>query len=145
MEMRPYVPADYAGYFYHSSREEALADHPRLEAAVRRELGSDAPVFLKRACTELTMEFGDPDGWRPAAEEAALERHLTSLFADEVYGAHHSPDATRRVQRDWVLWAYRRGDRTYAKHLEDFGIFSDYVLVPGDGDAADLQFAVLQL
>lgn len=145
MEMRPYVPADYAGYFYHSSREEALADHPRLEAAVRRELGQDTQVFLKRACTELTMRFGDPDGWRPAAEEPALEQRIARLFADEVYDAHQPPEVARQVQRDWVLWAYRRGDRTYTKYLDSFDIFSDYILVPGDGDAADLQFAVLQL
>ena len=145
MEMRPYVPADYAGYFYHASREEALADHPRLEAAVRRELGPDARVFLKRACTELTMRFGDPDGWRPTTGEPALERRIARLFADEVHDADQPAEITRQVQRDWVLWAYRRGDRTYAKYLESFDIFSDYVLVPGDGDAADLQFAVLQL
>lgn len=145
MEMRPYVPADYSGYFYHSSREEALADHPRLEAAVLQELGRDAKVFLKRACTEFTLKFGDPKGWQLTPEQLALEKRISGLFSDEVYDAARSPQITREVQRDWVLWAYRRGDPAYKKYLESFDIFSDYALVPGDGDAADLQFAVLQL
>ena len=144
MEMRPYVPADYSGYFYHSSREEALADHAQIEAAVRGELGPDARVFLKRACTELTLQFGDPDGWRLTAEHLALEKRIAGLFADEVHDAEQSPAITREVQGSWVLWAYRHGDQVYKKYLDRFDIFADYVLVPG-GAAADLQFAVLQL
>lgn len=75
IELRPFVHANYGGYFYNNGLDEGLACYRKVKEDVKEYVSvgtlyspdgttTDAPaVALKRACTEFELEYGDSSKW----------------------------------------------------------------------------------
>lgn len=75
IELRPFVHANYGGYFYNDSLEEGINCYHKVKQDVKDKVSvgklynpdgstTDAPsVTLKRACTEFELKYGDSMKW----------------------------------------------------------------------------------
>lgn len=61
IEVRPFVPALYGGYFYTRSKDEGNEALEEVKRLVHYNIGENTPIMLKRYCSEFELAFGPSD------------------------------------------------------------------------------------
>jgi hypothetical protein len=123
---------EYRGYFYLDSRAEAEAAYARVGAEVKRELGDETPVLLRRACPEFRAQLEAGPRIPVPAEQEKLERILGEVFVGEVSGRRQSRHVKAHVMRAWIKAAYSCGDETYKAFTGGRDLFAFAADRPGD-------------
>jgi hypothetical protein len=123
---------EYRGYFYLDSRAEAEAAYARVGAAMKRELGDETPVLLRRACPEFRTQLEAGPRIPVPAEQEELERILGEVFVGEVSGRRQSRHLKAHVMRAWIKAAYSHGDETYKAFTGGRDLFAFAADRPGD-------------
>lgn len=117
IEVRDTVHGLYGGYFYNNGLEEGLQRYKEVRKAINEfeGLGPEVPVTLKRACTEFELACGPSDQWVITPEQLKIEEMVDKyLVKDDV--VRTQPDhVIRHVHRQWIEWAWKSGDPTYAE------------------------------
>jgi len=118
VETRKYVHGNYGAYWYNRSKEQGLE---RLEV-VRKDFPK-IPAILKRGCTEFELAYGPSDQWKLDRRTIELEEQLESILVDiwrhdglhkkKLSGKGYPSFVNENIMRDWVEFAFDRGDPTY--------------------------------
>jgi hypothetical protein len=152
IEVRPYTPRLYGGYFYTNSVEEGRDRHRQVREAVDKHISPDVKVILKRGCTEFEMSTRPGHGASPFWRYDDYSERIESIVEDRVMVPNNviasQPDyLVAHVQRRWVQWAYAAGDETYKMVTDGLDLHSAPV-VYHEGETeqvlADLAMAELQ-
>lgn len=121
IEERPHVHALYGAYWYCPVSEGlkgARELYEKVRAEVEAALGPEAPVILKRGCTEMELAHGPSDRWTYTAAHASQELQLDKVYAirrrENVQPDYLEP----RIISRWIEWAYSHGDETYLEFTE---------------------------
>lgn len=129
IEVRPYTPRIYGGYFYNSSLDEGQKTWRWVKDWVDENLSKGTEVTLKRACTEFEMVFGASNNWIISGEELDKEERITNLFErSEEDVLRDQPSAlTEEVKMKWIRWAFQCGDPTYKDFTGGESLYSETV------------------
>jgi hypothetical protein len=113
IEERDWVPRNYGGYFYCSSKEQGLIRYKQVRKAVDK-INPEIPVSLKRYCTEFEIKLGPSDKYEWAEGTENLEKHIFNAL-------DLRPLDDDAIQPDWMIahnlaawikFAWGRGDPT---------------------------------
>lgn len=119
-EIRPYTPAIYGGYSYNRGLDAGIE---RLKQV--KEFG--IPCYLKRACTEFELHFGDSDKWEYKPEWAEIEKWVDDVF-DVPKESVPQPEYLKvHIMCDWVKFAAANGDMTYKQLTNGESLYDDPV------------------
>jgi len=114
-EIREYVTAMYGGYFYTNSLEEGKERYNQVRKLVDERISPDTPVYLKRACTEFEVKFGDSDKWVVDPNEKFYSKWIDEHFEDTCFRNDYKQ--TDYIKLDtilrWVKYAAQNGDMSY--------------------------------
>ncbi len=113
IEERDWVPRNYGGYFYTSSKKEGLIRYKQVRAGMDR-VNPEIPVTLKRYCTEFEIKLGPSDKYEWVEGTENLERHiLNALDLTGLGGPALQPDyQVAHNLAEWIKYAWSRGDPT---------------------------------
>lgn len=131
IEKRDTVFGDYGGYFYCVGEEEGQERYKEVRALVDNYLSPETKVLLKRYCTEY--EIG-PGSLGPSSElpdmtddEKWLEEYILDHFPPVGFGAKQPDHITSHVMMEWIQYAYKHGDETFAEFTDGSPLFQPYV------------------
>jgi len=132
MELRDTVHGLYGGYFYCREKQQGLRRYKQVRALVNEQLGPDVPVILKRYCTEFEVGEGSqgPSDKMPdvTTEEREMEIEVEALFPRTGFGTVQPDWITARVLKEFIVYAYKNGDRTYSEFTSGEPLFPPYVM-----------------
>jgi len=113
IELRDWVPRNYGGYFYTSSKQEGLERYLQVRAGIDK-INPEIPVILKRYCTEFEIKLGPSDKYEWENGTDNLERHIfDALDLSGLSDNAIQPDyqiAHNLVE--WIKFAWSIGDPT---------------------------------
>lgn len=112
IEERPYVPANYSGYFYNDTLDKARQCKVVVERRIAADISPDIPIFIQRGCTEYEKVFPERS-WRIPQGQKEFEAELDALLVVEVNRINPPDYVVRNTKRQWVEFAFQRGDATY--------------------------------
>lgn len=121
VEHRPYVAADYGGYFYCRGLEQGRERYEDVRAAVDEvpELGPDTEVTLKRGCTEMEAECGSSENWRVTENQLhweALTERETDIKSIALTYPQPKSVITYIIRSQWFPFAHSRADFSYTRY-----------------------------
>jgi len=118
IELRPFVPRLYGGYFYNQSLEQGRECHKIISEGVHNKISPDIKVILKRACSEFEIKFGPSDKWKILPEQKEYEDKFDTLFVQDVANPAVMPEyIAANTKRKWLQFAAeaKPPDYTYLK------------------------------
>ena len=122
IEQRAYTPRLYGAYWYAPlgcSIEEAQRLAARVKAEVDKLFSGRVKVLLKRACTEMEIQYGDSDKWQLTEHDEFHFRLFDSVFA-QVPNRKESPSfRTTHTLKQWIEFAFEHGDETARKYMDE--------------------------
>jgi hypothetical protein len=121
IETRGFVCGNYGSYWYNDSKEEGLD----IKDMVKKDF-PNIPVILKRGCTEFEMAYGPSDRWGQTKQAQDLEKFLDATLIEigwdgtpKKMNSQNSPHyVIEHTKRNWVEFAYDRGDQTYKNYTD---------------------------
>lgn len=115
IEVRPYTPKLYGGYFYSGSLDEGMECYNWVREQMSDIFDPDMKVILKRACTEFELAFGPSNLWVIPDGQLDKEDEIMDLFDRHVAdNPPKQPDILiPSIKKRWVQWAFQNGDETY--------------------------------
>lgn len=120
LEPRQYVSSYYGAYFYNRSQEEGLDCKDIIQKIFHKEIGKHIEVYLKRACTEYELRFGDSSKYVIHPWQNEIENLITdSYYTDESYRWSQPQWLINHVYRLWIEWSATQGDETYKDFTGD--------------------------
>ena len=128
IEVRESVHGLYGGDWYCDSLEQGKSI---LQEVIddARALKIDAPVFLKRGCTEFEFKFGDSASWDDVVTESQrfMEKKLSNFIDTSERIAQ--PDVVKdSIYKRWIEFAFANGDPTYAQFTNGEPLYAPYRL-----------------
>lgn len=130
IEPRNEVPANYGGYFYNLTLDEAKECYDMVRKRVDERISLNIDVIIKRGCTEMERAFGPSDNWKLFDDQMEFENNMKELFEEWVYNPETIP-MTQEMEDAiifvWKQFAHSRGDMTYVKHNKGKPIYPGYV------------------
>jgi len=127
IERRQSVCGLYGGYFYTDSLEQGKHIYKEVEKRVKEKLEQDAPIILKRGCTEFEHKFGDSYYWENhvSSGQIELERRLDRFIETQEKIAQPSV-VKEAIYKDWIEFAHSSGDPTYKNFTDGQPIYPPY-------------------
>lgn len=115
IEVRPYTPKMYGGYFYNGSLDEGMECYQWVRKEMTDLFGDGVKVILKRACTEFELAFGPSNQWVISPEQLDKEAEIMNLFdRRSIDNPPQQPsNLTPAIKKRWVQWAFQNADETY--------------------------------
>ena len=131
IEKRPTVNGLYGGYFYTKSKEAGQARYKEVRKLVDKHLSPKTDVILKRYCTEFEIgpgSLGASDKLpEQTPEEIELENQIIDQFPRVGFGTKQPDHVASAVMSEWIGYAYRNGDKTYAAFTDGSPLFRSTV------------------
>lgn len=115
IEVRPYTPKLYGGYFYNGSLDEGMECYQWVRKEMSGLFDGDMKVILKRACTEFELAFGPSNLWVTPEGQLDREEEIMDLFDRHTVDNPPKQPAilTPSIKKRWIQWAFQHGDETY--------------------------------
>jgi len=128
IEVRATTASNYGGYFYCSSLPEGLERYEQVRKAVDNHvvLGPDVDVLLKRGCTEYEHACGPSDGWTVTDEQLQVEQVVERYVILDDVEVKQPEKLIHHTHRQWIEFAYQRGDQTYLDYTGGQPLFPKY-------------------
>lgn len=125
IEERRHVTYPYGAYFYCDSKDQALQRFDEVLAGMQEIFGAKhvktfsgahhkghVEVIMKRYCTEFEIKLGPSDKYERTANHDLFEEKIINAF-DMTKPNITQPDyVIEHVLREWLEFAYDRGDMT---------------------------------
>jgi hypothetical protein len=134
----------YAGFWYcplGGGLEGARELHKKVELEVKREIGFQTPVILKRACTEMEDAIGPSDGWCFPEVQHRVEDYLDSIYEVEQMITEQPEFLKVHILKEWIEHAWENRDETVREFLSDpkvsFGLVGTVTYQEGSGTAKE--------
>ena len=122
MDRRWYTPMLWSAFWYAplgGGLKKARKFYSVIAKAVKKEFKGELKPFLKRACTEFELKFGNSDQWQYTEAHRNLEALLDSVYAMDTTAKGTQLSLVRNhVMRQWFMYAHKHGDMTYIKYAE---------------------------
>jgi hypothetical protein len=117
IEIRPFVPRLYGGYFYNRSKEQGLECLKKIKRIVREKIDPTMPVLLKRGCTEFEMRFGPSDKWEIQPDQLKFEEEFKKVYVKDIPEQMEMPAYLKsHIKTRWLYWAAQHYDNTYKEY-----------------------------
>jgi len=119
-EEREFVFGNYGGYFYNRSLEAGLDRRDQV-----RELAKDIitdpeeNIYLKRYCSEFELKYGPSAYYRQPPNTGHWERIIEEKCNMIPTYTVQPEDVRRRVKREWIKFAWDRGDKAVYTFTND--------------------------
>jgi len=133
IERRSYTPpkekgSRYGGYIYSTSSEEGLERLEKIRSILsEHELLNGVESYLKRACTEFEMRFGDSSKWTVSDRQHEIENLIESLMVIDIPMSHTAKHIRDKVHMTWIEWACENGDKTYLEYTDGKPLYTPAV------------------
>lgn len=129
IEVRPYTPRLYGGYFYNSSLDQGMECYQWVRKEMTSLFDEGLKVILKRACTEFELAFGPSNLWVIPDGQLDKEAEIMDLFdRRSVDNPPKQPDnLTPSIKKRWIQWAFQCGDETYKLYTEGESLYETAV------------------
>ncbi len=126
IEIRPFVPRLYGGYFYNRSLEAGKECLKKVKKAVRTEIDPSMQVLLKRGCTEFEMRFGDSDKWKIEPEQIKFEKEFLEVYRPDMPEEMELPLYVQsHIKTRWLHWAAQNNDMTYKEFTDGVSLIGE--------------------
>ena len=117
----------YAAFWYGplGDLEGSRKLRDKVALAVRGEVGIDAKIILKRACTEMEDSAGPSERWKYPEGQRMFEDLLDTTWEVPSSGMMEPRALRVATTRKWIGWAVRNRDQTAKKYydsMQSFGV-----------------------
>lgn len=144
IELRYYTPRLYGGYFYNNSLDEGRATYERVRKAVSDHVSPEAPVILKRACTEYEMILGPSVMWHMTPKQHEIDTRLDSIIDITTPNTTGQNDeCIAQVHSHWIEWAWKHGDKTVDEYLGGERLYPA-TMTYHDGDLNEIKMDMMR-
>lgn len=104
----------YAAFWYcPPDLEEAKKLFKKVELEIKREVGFQTPVILKRACTEMEEAAGPSDKWFFPRVQHSVENYLDGIFVIHEVSPKQPDFLKIHIMKEWIEYARRNRDLTH--------------------------------
>ena len=121
IEQRPYTPRLYGGYWYAPlgcSIEEAQELGKKVKGEVDKLFGGRVKTILKRACTEMELQYGNSNEWELTEYDEFHYSLFDAMFAKVELPKEVPGFALTHTMKQWIEFAYEHGDKTCEKYMD---------------------------
>ena len=140
IELRPYVPALYGGYFYNRSLEDGKECLKTIKKEVRSKIDPTIKIILKRGCTEFEQRFGPSDKWMVELDQLKFEKEFLNVYVKDIGPKIEMPLYLKsHVKTKWLHWAAQNNDKTYKEFTNGVSLIGepDYVEYDSSSEVKD--------
>lgn len=127
IEVRESVCGLYGGYFYNDSLDQGYTVQAEVKKEVTKRLEHEAPVILKRGCTEFEHKYGDSYYWEShvSDKQIYMERRLDRFI--ETHEKTAQPQVVKEsIYKRWIEFAHASGDISYKKFTDGKPLYTPY-------------------
>lgn len=134
IEIRPYVAALYGGYFYTFSKKAGRARYKEVRKLVDEQISPDVKVFLKRACTEYEMKYGDSSKWELNPREREISAWIDKNFDEKLLSGAAEQWGELKIDtaERWIEYAATNADKTYLELTDGEPMYDPPVIYAGE-------------
>lgn len=126
IELRPFVPRLYGGYFYNRSYDAGMECLKKIKRVVRERIDPSMPVMLKKGCTEFEIRFGPSDKWGINPDQIKFEEEFLKVYAKDGVKDMEMPDYLKsHIKTRWLNWAAQHYDQTYKDYTSGVSLIGE--------------------